>query len=421
MLLFTCTMIITILGINKYLSNSVVDRFTVIPSLYLVVLAISQSELIYDFNIVNTTTSVIWLYATVFYIFSRLAGSLRLNISYHNKNDFLNKNVMLGGVVVALLIYYIFYSFKAYDFFVSNGLEGYRVAINGYKGEDSPVFGGGFSLFVYQFIIKGLLTFLSIYTAYHYVKERSLVLIAPLTVVIMLECVVSMGRFPIYAHLFIIVATSSIYGILNFRLLVKSFLIFIVPMIALTLFRFSSFENTLDVILRNLIGYHLFGVGLLNYQLSNSSAIANEWFGPAFGGAVLYFPDKIASLIGFPLETYMFSSAYRHLGEFVSIGVDSNGIAVYANAYYTNLNEMFMDLGYVSLFLYSAILGSIYGFLAKISKINKDDFLFYSLFIFFLFVNFFGIYNSQFLLIRNVFTFLYIIMFVLLVKIRIKL
>ncbi|MGR5453717.1 O-antigen polymerase [Vibrio alfacsensis] len=280
----------------------------------------------------------------------------------------------------------------------------YRKNVNGFSDGSSLLFGEGFSLFFYQFFFKGILISLSISSSIIFFVKGTKKPLYLTTLIIILDCFVSFGRFIIYYHFISFVVAGFFYKKLNIYKMLKISSLLFCFIVCFTLFRFENFSNIYSVLFRNVIGYHVFGFSLFDEFIKTNHLIVPEWSGSAFLANIQYVVQKILNIIGMNMSTLMSSELYRGLSDFVYLGKDVFGDDVYANAFYTNLLDMYLDAGLLSLFIYSCLISVCYAISLTIAK--QDDFNIFKVFLLiylFLFI-YFGVFNSQMLLLRNVFS-----------------
>ncbi|MCR9815680.1 hypothetical protein, partial [Vibrio parahaemolyticus] len=204
------------------------------------------------------------------------------------------------------------------------------------------------------------------------------------------------------------VVVGFIYSKLNIRKLLLSTSLLLIFIVVFTLFRFENFSDLVSVVVRNIVGYHVFGFALFDYYLTENMPEVIDVDGLVFLANFQYILQKIINIFGCNLNTFMSTDNYRDLSEFVFLGKDVFDNNVYANAFYTNLLDFYLDAGVFSVLVYTLIISSLYSFLLFKVK-SENSILCVFLFSYLFLIVYFGVFNSQLLLMRNVFSLLFLV------------
>lgn len=407
---FILCLIFFIMLINKVIFKSYITFESVLPLFYLVLLFFLSSGLYLEREISVISLSVVILFSVVFYAVSFFT------LGYCNKKSSTNEIVLnekslsryLSAFSLFLLFYIAYYVPEALQLMLVDSIANYRSSINGFGDDGSVLFGKGIELFVYQFFFKGILVSVSIVSSVIFHIRNVKLPIYIVTLVILLDCIVSFGRFILYYHFVTFVVVGFIYSKLNIRKLLLSTSLLLIFIVIFTLFRFENFSDLVSVVVRNIVGYHVFGFALFDYYLTENMPEVIDVDGLVFLANFQYILQKIINIFGYNLNTFMSTDNYRDLSEFVFLGKDVFDNNVYANAFYTNLLDFYLDAGVFSVLVYTIIISSLYSFLLFKVK-SENSILCVFLFSYLFLIVYFGVFNSQLLLMRNVFSLLFLV------------
>ncbi|MGL1559683.1 O-antigen polymerase [Vibrio parahaemolyticus] len=230
---------------------------------------------------------------------------------------------------------------------------------------DSGVLPSGF-LPIYTLIIGGLSKFSLIVSIFLFSKGRGKKYVLLPFIVSVLSSVITLGRFPIYEFILLLVLSlyterkitfkHVIYGALGFTLL-----------IGFSMYRSGGYYGLSEILQRHIIGYHTYGFYLLEYKIDSTNVLSDSWLGLASTGSFGYFISLPFTWVS-NFVTYMQSSYFLLQDDFVRVGSTMDGRPMLVNAFYTILYEPYLDFGFIGVLAQSLIIGFIIRVLTLSSK-----------------------------------------------------
>lgn len=406
--------IFCILIVNKTIYTRFFTIDNSIPIFYLSVLFLFCSKLYLIRDITNTTILTILFFSLLVYaqtiVFTKMG--IEVGSTYIKKNvglDIDKLNRISLSLAIFCMLYLAYYLPGALKIFLLDGLSTYRMEVNGFSGDGSILFGKGLTLFFYQFVFKGLVVSLSIISSIIFFQTKKKTLLVCITLVVLFDCIISLGRFIVYYHFIAFMITGLCLGKLSIKQSFKYVFLLITFTLFFTLFRFESFSDLSAVIVRNFVGYHVFGLALFDTAINSSNLVDNNWSGISAFANFQFIVARFLQFAGIENNTFMMSSVYRSLGNFSLVGTDPFGNSVYANAFYTNFYDFFLDGGYYSLVIYCLFLSTLYSLSLMLAKKYPTNFILKIFYIYMFLMLYFGLFNSQFLLVRNVFLLFFLV------------
>lgn len=320
-----------------------------------------------------------------------------------------------------VLIFFLVKSITSYDLIFRQDIAGYRSKAMGF-GTDSILFPSALSLIFYSFFCKGYVLFYSLLGAVSLAvrNHRALVYCIISVLLVFFESFISMGRISIYSWLFIytiaiVMYRKDLYG----RFLIGA-LIILILMIALSTLRYRYGFNLQEFLISNSIGYHSYSINLFSIYLDNEVQVSSvSYNGSAYFANISYMFGKLLSAIGLGLRTYLESTEFMNLGDFVYLGRNVFNKEIYANAFYSHLHSAYLDFGYFGGFIY----GVVYGLLFAQSNRYLLEKRSASAFFIFIFINlllYMSIMNNQMYHVKNVFVVIIFVVVYYLSKVRLR-
>lgn len=297
----------------------------------------------------------------------------------------------LGIILVAAYAYFALSSFK---YIASHGFSSeYRMLAMGYGGE-SVVFGAPIIQFLFNTLIRGGLMIYLCFSLHEYFIRGSRGPLMLAAVLMATDSVITFGRFFIYIFIFMYLLGAVLYR----RPVLGPRTVLVISSAVGGIFLLSSlrFDDGLGVsqfIDRYVIGYHIYGIFLLDHFMMDGIRYS-YWYGGATLSGLMYLLSRPLDLIGFEAPYFLGSDTAQQMASHVLLGFDGR-IPITANAFYTVITDMLIDGSWVSLVGFSIALGLIYGFLVVKMRSSTSP-KWYSLVFLISLVLFFSILKNQF-------------------------
>lgn len=293
----------------------------------------------------------------------------------------------------ALLIFYLIYFTKSCIYFAGHGVPAdYRMLAMGY-GTDSVIFTSDIELFLFGSVIRGGLFIFLCLSAFRFIQQgrSDYLLIAGLLMA--LDSAVTFGRFYLYVFIFVVCVSAVIRRELPNRRAILTVLASLALMIFLSALRYDTNVNPQLLVSKYIIGYHTYGLFLLD-QLIGGELEHTHWFGGATFGGLLFLLSKPLALTGLDLSTFLQSQTAFEQANLVWLGGHGEN-AFFANAFYTLVADMFLDGGLIGVAIISTLIGIAYGAIIALFG-HHQNVRWFSLLLIFAIALYFSVLKNQF-------------------------
>ena len=208
------------------------------------------------------------------------------------------------------------------------------------------------------------------------------------------DSLITFGRYYIYIFAFAFVVSWVLKGrkLINFRLILGIGLAG-ATMVILSSLRFEDGVGFMQFVDRYVIGYHIFGIFLLDHFLEGGIQYEN-WYGGATFSGLLFILSKPFDLAGIDFSNFLSSETAYQQSIPIKLGETTQDI-FFANSFYTMISDMYIDGGWAGVVLLTVVLGAVYGAVIAAYSYRPSSRLF-SLIILFMIVMFFSILKNQF-------------------------
>lgn len=270
------------------------------------------------------------------------------------------KKLFLKYLGVFLVLSYTFFLIRSVSYLSAFGATAeYRMLAMGY-GTESVIFKSATSAFFFGTIMRGLLMVFLALSLQYFFHGRGGWPLAIASALMAADSLITFGRFYIYLALFAFVIAGYLHGrrMINFR----SIAVLVAALAAiyyLSTLRFVDGLGVDEFIRRYIIGYHIYGVFLLDHFIEGGIPYT-QWYGGATFSGLIFLLTRPFDVVGLDLPTFLGSDTSAMLNTHVLLGFEG-ARRVTANSFYTVITDMFIDGGWLALLTFSAFLGIVYG------------------------------------------------------------
>lgn len=299
----------------------------------------------------------------------------------------------LKAIGAFLVLTYLFFLARSLAYLNTFGAAAeYRMLAMGYGG-DSVIFQSAFSLLFFNTIMRGCLMIFLALSLQRFFQGRGGKALAIAAILMLADAVITFGRFYIYLALFAFVMAGYMHGRRLISLRSIAFMaVALAAIFFLSTLRFADGLGIDQFIRRYIIGYHIYGLFLLDHFLEGGVP-HSRWYGGATFSGPIFLLTRPLDFIGIDIPTFLGSDTATILNTHVLLGF-SEGQRISANSFYTMVTDMMIDGGWPALILLSAILGALYGTLITNYRRNPSPRAF-GLLLFFSVIIFFSILKNQ--------------------------
>lgn len=299
----------------------------------------------------------------------------------------------LKAVGALLVPAYLFFLARSLFYLSSFGASAeYRMLAMGYGGE-SVIFQSAVTLFFFNTIMRGFLMVFLALSLQRFFQGGGNTALAIAVALMFADAVITFGRFFIYLAFFTFVIAGHLHGRRLISLRTIAFVAAgLVVVFLLSTLRFADGLGVDQFFRRYIIGYHIYGVFLLD-QFVEGGVPHSRWYGGATFSGIIFLLSRPFELIGMEIPTFLGSDTATRLNTHTLLGY-YDGQRVSANSFYTAVTDMLIDGGWPALILLSAALGVVYGLLIAHHRSYATPRSF-GLLLFFSAIVFFSIFKNQ--------------------------
>jgi hypothetical protein len=206
--------------------------------------------------------------------------------------------------------------------------------------------------------------------------------------IIALDGIISLGRFPYLYILFFFYLSYKAFGFKKIFLIVSFSAVALVSFLTIYLRQFfvdSAVDSAIDIVntdvIRNsIVSYQYNGFVFLDHLVEGKSVIGHPWEMNT-GSFLFLFTKTVTTKFGFD-----FSYPWEHYNLVLTEGLYHDQLSLLINAFATNFYPVYLDLGYLGIFLYGVFSGCFLGFKTNNQWIKTGQYLN-------LFILIFGLYQ----------------------------
>jgi hypothetical protein len=193
-------------------------------------------------------------------------------------------------------------------------------------------------------------------------KTKRLVLFGFL--IIALDGILSLGRFPYLYVLFFFYLSYKAFGFKRIFLIVSFSTVAAISFLTIYLRQFfvdAAVDSAIDIVntdvVRNsIVSYQYNGFVLLDHLVEGKSVLGHPWEMNT-GSFLFLFTKTITTKFGFD-----FSYSWEHYNLLLTEGIYHERLSLLINAFATNFLPVYLDLGYPGIFIYGFFSGIFLGF-----------------------------------------------------------
>lgn len=292
-----------------------------------------------------------------------------------------------------LLVFYLIYFGKSCLYFTEHGIPAdYRMLAMGY-GTASVIFTSDLELFLFSSIARGALFIFLCLSAFRFIQHGRYDYLLIAGFLMALDSVVTFGRFYLYVFLFVVGVCAVIRGELPSPRGILVVLATLALMIFLSTLRYDCSVSPHLLISKYIVGYHTYGLFLLDQLIGGELEYA-YWFGGATFGGLLFLLSKPIALAGLDLPIFLQSQTVVEQASLVWLGGHGEN-AFFANAFYTLVADMFFDGGLIGVVIISSLIAVAYGAIIALFG-HRRDARWFSLLLIFAIALYFSVLKNQF-------------------------
>ena len=283
-----------------------------------------------------------------------------------------------------------FFFLRALPLLLSGSPVKYRSAVFGSLDQPSPVFGGGYFQFLFQLIVSPVIFFSLIAGIILFFRDRRKMLLLVSGGLVVLEAVMTLGRFNFYYILAFVVLTyvfiaqrhkagpalqeesgkKPFVRMKKLKILTLAG-IMLAGLLFMSIFRGEKNAGPVATLGRVAVNYHTVGLVLFDQELESPSSRLNSRL--SCGRSIIGGIDTIVVILlrRFNSDlTPIAGESGRYMDEPRQVGEDEQGGPIFGNAFYTILYSLYFDGRYLAVLLVSLIFG--YGVSASYLKWLKQ-------------------------------------------------